>query len=287
MTAAIQALRKKMRIVSRQLMRSGVSGDYASAFRGLGMDFHQLREYVPGDDVRHIHWYSLLKTQKLMTKQFIAAHDRNILLLIDVSASTQYGSGEQLRKETMLLAAAGLATIAQAGNDSVSACLFSDTVESWIAPTKHSRFMTQLIASVEAVKAVRKVTDVAGVLKRILHRIPRNTIVCVLSDWIVDMEACRSLLSVVRRRHDLIAVRCIDPCEARMPFKGLITLQDPESGQSRLVDSRGLSYWLKERLALQKKQLRSLKIGCLDIVVGRSVCEPLMHFFYRRARGVE
>lgn len=280
---------KQMSIVSKRLMRSGLTGDYASAFKGAGMEFHQIREYVPGDDVRHIDWYSLVKTEKLMVKQFIQERDRQVILMIDISASAEYSSVKESRKEVMLSVLAGLATMAQASNDRIGVCLFSDHVEKWIAPTRGRALVHRLLEAVFTHTPISKKTDISQALRFLMQQKKQNAIVFILSDWIDDVRRFESLLRVAGKRHDLTALRFVDRCERMFPHTGYISLEDPESGQPLLIyagksNGTSLTSFLSSRLLEQRKLFEKSSIDVLDLEVGKPIVGPLLQFFHQRMR---
>lgn len=280
----VHALLRRMQIATKRLARSGTIGDYKSAFKGSGMEFHQLREYQPGDDVRHIDWYSAAKTEKLMVRQFVQEQDRTIFLLVDVSASMDYASGELARRDLVLEIAASLITLAHQNNDKIGLVLFSDKIERFIAPARGNMFA--ILETIQGHHANHAQTDIRSALMMIMRMTTRDAVVFVISDWIQDMNQVGKLLKVAAKRHDIIAVRLVDPCEKSLNVAGMFEVQDPESGEwctLRTNSGYTLNGLLASRLIEGRRLFEGSGIDLVDITVGEYFVPILCRFLHKRA----
>jgi uncharacterized protein (DUF58 family) len=278
---------KKIRIISKKLMNSHLSGDYISAFKGSGIEFHQLRDYVPGDDPRLIDWNSSLRSDKLMVKQFIEERDRTVIVMIDISASTFFSSNEELKRDLALNLAATLMHISCESNDRIGALLFSDIIEEWIPPKRGMTHLVSLLEKILTHKPQSTGSDLTKALRFTINLKQSNAIIFCISDWIVDVESSKTILSVMRRKHDFIAIRTLDNVECAFPDVGLIECRDPETGNVFLIDSRkskNISLNLKTRLIKQEHFFRKLNIDFLDVKSGEPFIPPLASFFHKRVR---
>ncbi len=281
----LRAQIKKIKIIAKRLVKTSFAGDYLSAFKGMGMEFHQLREYFPGDDVRQIAWNSYVKTQKLMVKQFIEERDRTVILAIDISASSFYSSKEELREETIAQLASVLAFVASENKDKVGALFFSDRIEKWIPPSRKQSNIGVIIENILTLRSSDRGTNINEALRFLVDMNMRNAIVFMLSDWIDSASSYSKLLKVTSCKHDLIAVRLLDDCEKSFSNVGLIDVCDPETGKMMTLNaSKSLDNYLGERVVKQKKMFDSCQIDLLDIKVGYPFINDLTKFFHRRIR---
>lgn len=287
MNQSIRNKIKKIKVHTKRIMQSTLSGDYISAFKGSGLEFDQIREYQVGDDIRSIDWNNSAKINKIMVKQFIEERERTIILVIDVSASNNYGSGAELRQETIAQLAATLAFIATENKDNVGALFFSDVIEQWIAPSKGNLHIGRIIETIFTIQPKNTGTNVAAALRFLASTKKRNAVVFMISDWIDPDSEYQNLLKIVRCKYDFVAMRISDPCEQQIPDIGLLDVQDPESGELVTLDTRGsnnLARTLRNRQAEQKRMFEKYKIDLLDLVVAEPLINPLIKFFHLRTR---
>lgn len=279
---------KKIKILTRRLMASALSGDYLSAFKGSGLEFHQIRDYVPGDDVRFIDWNSSAKMNKIMIKQFVEERERTILLVFDLSSSTFVSSKEELKHDAMANVAAMLAFIAHENKDKVGALFFSDVVEHWITPSKGNIHLANIMKHLFESKPERKGTNIAQALRFLISLKKRGAIVFFISDFIDASTESFDLLKIARREYDFIAVRVTDQTEHTLPDIGLLEVQDSETGMISTIDTRrgphGVSFFLTKRMAEQKRLFEKLRIDHIDIMTGRPFFNDIARFFKQRIR---
>ncbi len=283
---------KRIKFFTKRLMRSSLVGDYLSAFKGTGLEFDQIRDYQVGDDIRFIDWNSSAKMNKMMVKQLIEERDRTVILMIDVSASSNYSSQQELRKDMIAQVAASLAFIAGENKDRVGALFFSDRVEKWIAPSRGIVHVGKIIESVFSIQPQSSKTDIAEALRFLVGLKKRNAVVFMLSDWIDEVSNYDKILKVASCEHDFVGIRFLDDCEGYFPDTGLLEVQDPETLESFFIDSRqkkiqdklNLNYALQLRLKEQKKLFEKYRIDLLNLNVGRSFVNPMVNFFRQRIK---
>lgn len=288
-----QQLRSKIahiHFVVRRLMNTALSGDFSSAFKGGGLEFAQLRGYLPGDDIRSIDWNSSAKMNKLMIKEFVQEKERTILIALDISSSLLCSSQESLKKEYAHNVAAALAMIAQNSNDKVGLLLFSDKIEAYIPPRKgrgHSAHIVRQIFNAGDDRELKRETNMRVASEFLAGLRLQSAIVFMVSDWITVDEGYAQLLPVIGTRFETVAVRVTDPRELILPDVGVLPVIDPETGQSVVIDTRGragmqLNELLIKRQHEQKRLLRKHKIDVLDITVGHSFIDAMTSFFHYR-----
>ena len=281
---------KKITIHTKRIMHSPLAGDYLSAFKGSGLEFHQIRDYYHGDDIRAIDWNSSAKMNKIMIKQFVEERDRTIILAIDVSGSTAYSSQNELRQETIEQLAGTLAFIASENKDKVGALFFSDTVEQWIAPSKGNVHIGKIIETIFTIKPKNKTTNIAEALRFLINLKKRNAVVFMISDWIAPTDTFDKLLKVASCEYDFVGMRILDPREHEFPDIGFLDIRDSETGLLVTLDTRNkssdqsVSHFLKTRLTAQKRMFEKYRIDLLDLSVAQPFINPLIKFFHQRIR---
>ncbi len=287
LTEEIRKKIKKIQIHTKRIMQTTITGDYLSAFKGAGLEFDQIRDYMIGDDVRSIDWNSSAKMNKMMVKQFIQERDRTVILAIDLSASGLYSSQYELRRDLIAQVSAVLAYISAENKDKVGALFFTDRIEKWIAPSRGNIHNGKILETIFTIQPQGRGTDIAQALKFLITIKKRNAIVFMLSDWIDDLNLYSKLLKVTACEYDFIGIRITDPCEKHFPDIGLIEVQDPETGKNFVFDTRdkkALNIFLEMRLLEHKRIFDKYKIDLLDLSVGESFVNSLTNFFHMRIR---
>jgi uncharacterized protein (DUF58 family) len=252
------------------------------------MEFEDVREYVPGDEVRTIDWNVTARAGRPHVKSFREERELTVLLLVDVSSSEYFGSGEQRKSEIIAEFAALIALAAMRNDDKVGLALFSDRVERYLPPKKGRKHVLRVIRDLLAYEPEARGTDLSEALTFVGKVLRRRAVVFLLSDFIA--EGFERDLAAARSRHDLIAVRVSDPREAAFPDIGLVTLTDAETGERRIVDTASAGF--RERHAarmtgLWKRQddlFRSLKVDELSITTGKDYVAELSRFFRMREK---
>src|ERR1700677_2638727 len=241
--AATREILKKVRQVelrTRRLVTDALAGEYHSVFKGRGMDFDEVREYSPGDEVRLIDWNVTARTGTAFIKKLREERELTILLAVDVSASGKFGSQAQSKRELAAEVASVLAFSAIRNRDKVGLLLFSDEVEQFIPPTKGRQHVLRVIREILFCTPRRRGTDIATALDFISDVQTRRAVVFVISDFIESPEAFERLrlqLRLTNKRHDLVLLHLRDQHEEDLPAVGLLTREDAETGEVMQVDT--------------------------------------------------
>ncbi len=279
---------RRIEIKTSRLVNDVFSGEYHSIFRGRGMEFSEVREYMPGDDIRTIDWNVTARYNHPYVKIFREERELTVMLAVDLSASGDFGSGDRMRREIAAEIAAVLAFSATKNNDKVGLILFTDKTEKFIPPKKGRNHVLRLIREVLYFKPEGKKTDIAGTMDYLLRVIKKRSVMFLISDFL-DGDYQRSL-SLAAKRHDLIAVDIYDQLERRLPKTGVINLVDLESGKEMLVDfsdadtRRNLAVQSEKIKGERKTFFRRNKIDTIEISTDSDYTEPLYRFFERRAK---
>ncbi len=279
---------RRIQIVTSALVNDVFAGQYHSAFKGRGMEFEEVREYQPGDDVRTIDWNVTARTGRPFVKNYREERELTVMLAVDVSASQQFGTREQLKSELVAELGATLAFSAIRNNDKVGLVLFSDRIEQFVPPRKGVRHVLRVVRELLYNEPAGRRTDVGLALEYVSRVLARRAVVFLISDFQTPRFA--GPLQIVRHRHDLIPVLVRDEREYRMPPLRYVELLDAESGQRLLVDasSRGLrnrfAALAQTRRDALLTELRRRRLDLIEVATGESFIEPLRRFFQRRER---
>lgn len=285
-TSVFAAVRS-IEIRTRRLVEEVFSGEYHSVFKGRGVEFREVREYVPGDDVRAIDWNVTARRDDPHVKQFEEERELTVVLVADVSASENFGSGIRSKQDVAAELCAVLAFAAINNKDKVGLVLFSDHIERYIPPAKGRSHVLRLIRELLTFRPRGQGTDLEAPLQLLGRVLRRRATVFLVSDfWAAGFE---SSLRTVARRHDCIAVRLRDPRETDLPPVGLVRWRDAESGREILVDTSAAAVrrQLRERAQRLDQELsrtfQSAGVDVVDIDARSSYVEPLQRFFAVRA----
>ncbi|MFG0285602.1 MAG: DUF58 domain-containing protein [Phycisphaerales bacterium JB039] len=288
-TAAAPELRR-LKLRARRKVDSLFAGDYLSAYKGRGIEFAEVREYQPGDDVRAIDWNVTARTGRPFIKEFVEERELTVMLALDLSASGRFGSTDRLKTDLLREAAAVLATVATDNNDRVGLLTFTDRIERFIAPSKGTRHISALLDAAMDSQAAGRGTDLPLALRTLASTIRRRAVMFVISDFLLpSMRDVERPLGALGRRHDITAVRLTDPRERDLPPAGLLTVEDPESGLRLTVDasSRRLRRELREHFDRQGAEFGALcaRTGAqlIDLATDRPLIADLVRGL--RARG--
>ncbi|MCX7006864.1 MAG: DUF58 domain-containing protein, partial [Kiritimatiellaeota bacterium] len=227
---------RQIEIRTRHLVNDVFAGEYHSVFKGRGMEFQEVREYEPGDDIRAIDWNVTARMGHPFIKKFSEERELTVMLLVDISASNQFGSRAQLKKDLAAELAAVLAFAAIRNNDRVGLILFSDEVEHVLPPKKGLSHVLRVVRDVLDFKPKRRGTALAPALDFLNHITTRKTVTFLISDFLTQ-EDLKSALRVSAARHDLVAVVAADRGEHEWPAAGLVEWRDAETGRHQLVDT--------------------------------------------------
>jgi uncharacterized protein (DUF58 family) len=279
---------RRLQLKARRAVEDLLGGEYHSVFKGTGIAFEDVREYQPGDDIRTIDWNVTARMGHPFIKRFVEERELTVVLVVDCSASQQFGTRFQQKREVAAELAAVIAFSAISNNDKVGLLQLTDRVEKFVPPGKGIRHVLRLIRDILFFQPQRRGTclrEGLDYLNRVLHR---RTIVFLLSDFL-DRDFEKSLKRT-GRRHDLIAVRISDPREEELPPVGLLELEDAETGErvlldtgSRAVRTAHAAAALRRREAL-RQLTRSAGIDLVEVATDGSHLDALIRFFKLRER---
>lgn len=279
---------KRIHIRTRRLVDDVFAGEYHSIFKGRGIDFTEVREYSPGDDVRSIDWNVTARAGTPYVKQYVEERELTVMLLIDMSASGQFASGVRRKRETFIELAAVFALSALRNNDKVGLALFTDRVERFVAPQKGRNRIHRIIREMLHFRPQHRGTDVGAALTYLSKVIRRRTVSFLVSDF--ESPAFENPLRRACGRHDVIPVDVHDPHERRLPDVGLLALRDLESATPIVVDTRDprMRREFEDRMAAaaaaRRRLFASLGMDSIEIRTDEPFVRPLMRFFRRRER---
>jgi uncharacterized protein (DUF58 family) len=287
-TSALLKKVRKIEIKTKGLSNHIFAGEYHTAFKGKGMAFSEVREYQPGDDIRSIDWNVTARYNSPFVKVFEEEREMTVMLLIDVSASGNFGTQEQFKREIATELAAILAFSAINNNDKVGVIFFTDKVEQFIPPKKGKSHILRIIREVLAFEPTGKGTDIAGALEYFSAVIKKRSLCFILSDF-MSKEFDRPL-KIASKKHDLVALRIHDTREDTLPNVGLVPMQDAETERMLFVDTS--SKKVRDNFAKNRAQanetLRKLLpasgVDLIDITTGTDYVKPLINFFKTRGK---
>ena len=281
---------KRIEIKTRGLVNDLFGGEYHSIFKGRGMTFSEVREYDPGDDIRLIDWNVTARTGSPFVKVFEEERELTVFLLVDISASGEFGTGSQLKKDFSAEIASVLGFSAIKNNDKVGLILFSNSVEKYIMPKKGKSHVLRVIRELLYTNPLNSQTSISNALDYLLKVAKRKCVVFLISDFLDGSYF--SSLKVVNKKHDLIAVQIVDPAELEFPDLGLIKVADPETEEMFWIDtsSKKLMSQLKKEIAIKqatfRKQMRKSGIDLVSISTDQDFVDPLLSFFKSREKRI-
>ena len=279
---------RQIQIHTSKFVNDILAGEYESVFKGRGMEFDEVREYLPGDDVRTIDWNVTARMGHPYVKRFVEERELTVILCVDASSSGNFGTTDRLKKEVAAELCALLAFSAIKNNDKVGLIMFTDQVEKFVPPKKGSKHVLRVIRELLYFEPQAVRTDISKALEYLNKVTPRRAVVFLVSDFIAS--GYEHDLRLSNKRHDLVAVNIIDPRELELPNVGLIELEDAETGERILVDTRGRetrrSYTeLCQRELDSRRQLfRSSRVDSIEINTGKPYYSELIRFFRMRER---
>ncbi len=279
---------KHLHIKTNHLANEIFTGEYRSSFRGMGMEFEEVREYFPGDDVRSIDWNVTARTGKPHIKIFREERELNMMLLLDVSASAKFGSGERSKQEIFAEIAALLAFAAIKNNDKVGLMMFSDQVEYFIPPQKGKGHVFHVIKQILTYKPQHSKTDLNLALQTFTQWIKRRAICFVISDFLTDDFS--KALKIAGKKHDVICTHVLDPYERELVQLGLLPVQDLETGEMVLLNTESKkvrdSYQQTMEKNLQElyRMFRSSGVDLISILDHQNYLDTILKFFRYREK---
>lgn len=282
---------RRIQIRARRLVEEAFLGQYASVFRGQGMEFREVRQYVPGDDVRNIDWNVTARTGIPHVKVMSEERELTVMLALDLSGSGWFGSGSRTKNAVSAEICGALAFTAIRNNDRVGLMIFTDEVELYLRPDKGTKHVLRVIREALCFRPVRKRTCIETALRALNRLLPRRAVVFLVSDFLDS--GYERMLRVTARKHDLIAVTLTDPREMSLPDVGPLWLEDAETGRRVLVNtSSGRVRQEYEQAALRRMEtrdttLRDAGVDLVHVYTDRPWVPEIYHFFKLRERRLQ
>jgi uncharacterized protein (DUF58 family) len=279
---------REIQIYTARAVNASFAGQYESVFKGRGMQFDEVREYTPGDDIRTIDWNVTARTGRPFIKQFVEERELTVLFAVDLSASGEFGTVNKMKNELAAEFCAVLAFTAAKNNDKVGLLIFTDRIELYIPPKKGSRHVLRLIRELLYFKMPKRKTDIPLALDYIARVMRRRATVFVVSDFLET--GFKKSLGLLNKRHDVVAVPVRDRVEIAMPSVGLIEVQDAETGEIMVVDTSSRRFRKRygdsssRRFDELKTAFQSSNVDFIPIATDRPYMNDLIQFFHMRHR---
>jgi uncharacterized protein (DUF58 family) len=280
---------RRLELRTKRLVESSFAGQYQSVFKGQGMNFEEVRPYAPGDEIRSIDWNVSARTGDLHIKKFTEEREVTVMILLDVSASGNFGSVHESKREIAAEVAAVLAFSAIYNNDKVGLLLFSDQIELFIPPKKGRLHHLRLIREMFYFQSKSRKTNIHSALEYLNKVMHRRAIVFLISDFL-DEHDFSLPLNVASKRHDVIALPIIDPVEEALPNVGVITFEDPETGMQVEVDTASSKLREEYRVETRRRASELLhlcgarRIDMVPLRTDKDYLPMLRSFFSSRER---
>ncbi len=288
---------RQIQIRMHRLVNDVLAGAYRSTFRGSGVEFEEVRPYQPGDDVRSIDWNRTAKGDEAFVKTYVEERELTLQFLVDTSASMDFGSGDVTKREVAAQFCALLSYVALRNHDQVGLTLFDAETTLHLPPRKGSGAVARVVREVIAPRPPRGATNYRDVLEHEARHLRRRTLLFLLSDF-ASLEGAddpdtgwRQLLTGLATRHDLVAVRVIDPLEEELPPVGPIALRDAERGGWTEVDGRSAAVRREWAAAAAARRtafddlMRTSRVGTIELSTAEEIADPVIRFFRSRRRG--
>ena len=291
---------KKIRhieITTNRLVTDVFAGQYHSVFKGRGIEFDEVREYQIGDDIRSIDWNVTARTGRAHVKKYVEEREMTVMLLVDASASCRFASVQQLKSKLAAELAAILAFSAIRNNDKVGLIVFTDKIEKFIAPRRGKKNVLRLVREVLYFKPQNRATDISVALDYLNRVMTRKAVTFLISDFFNSTNdkgegqaRLKRAMTVANKRHDLVAVTLNDPRECDLTVPALLTVEDAETGQMRVVDSSDDCIRAAYRAQAQRKLVErnrffsSIGVDHVDIATDKPYVQELVKFFLRRRK---
>ncbi|MBT4375078.1 MAG: DUF58 domain-containing protein [Nitrospina sp.] len=279
---------RAIQIKTSHLVTELMAGEYVSAFKGRGMEFNAVREYTPGDDVRLIDWNVTARMDQPFIKEYIEERELNVMLMVDVSSSGEFGSNGKLKNEISAEVASILAFAAIRNNDKIGLIVFSNKIEHYIPPKKGKAHVWNIIRTILNYQPEGRLTDLNIPLEYLLKIQKRKCIAFLISDF--QATNYETNVKLARQKHDLVAISISDPRERDLPKVGLINLRDSETGETLLIDTDNremtklLTTYEQEKRNKFKKLFRSIGVDTIEIDTNGSLVEPIIRYFKIREK---
>jgi len=279
---------RAVQIKTSHMVTELMAGEYVSAFKGRGVEFNAVREYTPGDDVRLIDWNVTARMDQPFIKEYIEERELNVMLMVDVSSSGEFGSTGKFKNEISAEVASILAFSAIRNNDKIGLIVFSNKIEHYIPPKKGKAHVWNIIRTILNYQPEGRLTDLNIPLEYLLKIQKRKCIAFLISDF--QATNYETNVKLARQKHDLVAISISDPREKDLPEIGLINLRDSESGETLLIDTddremiKLLTSYERAKRGMFKKLFRSMGVDTIEIDTDGSLVEPIIRYFKIREK---
>ena len=280
---------RRIEIRSRRLVQDLFSGSYHAVFKGRGIEFSEVREYVPGDDIRSIDWNVTARMDHPFVKQFHEEREQTVVLVVDASASMRFGSTSRGVDRVAAETAAIIAFSAASNQDKVGLLLFGSRLERWVPPRKGRSHLLRIVREILFHPARSRGTSIGEAVERATRMLRRRSLIFLISDFLQD-DAYGDAVAIAARKHEVIPIVLIDPRSESLPAVGLVDVDDLETGERRLIDTdnRGV----RERWAAAATARRAAREGVfhragivgIEIDLAGDTVQPLVEEFRRRER---
>ena len=281
---------KRIEITARHLVTDTLAGEYHSVFKGMGMEFDEMRPYNPGDDVRRIDWNVTARMATPYIRKYQEERELTVFLAVDASGSSDFGTSGQFKRELAAELAAVLSFAATTNNDRVGLLIFTDKPELIVPPRKGKRHVLRMVRDLLVFSPEGRGTSIESALDTINRVVKRRSITFLISDFLADPESLRRPLAATNRRHDVIALDLHDPMEHQIPDVGLMALEDAETGELEWIDTSNQAWRQAFEARIldleqqKRRMLSSLAIDHIQISTDRDYVVELNEFFARRSR---
>jgi uncharacterized protein (DUF58 family) len=285
----IQKIRR-IHVTTSRLVTDFLSGSYESVFKGRGMEFDEVREYQPGDEIRSIDWNVTARMGRPFIKKFVEERQLTVMILLDASASSYFGTAKRLKSEVAAEISAVLAFAAVKHNDRVGLIIFTDKIEKFIPPRKGQQHVLRVIREALYFKPKGKGTNIEDALRYLDSVTTRRAVTFIISDFFA--KEFKKPLSVANKRHDCVAITITDPRETELPKTGIIELTDAETGAFFLVDTssakvrRTYSEKSARKIDERARMFGSIGVDHIDIRTDKPYIDELIKFFKMRRHRI-
>ncbi|MCP4873177.1 MAG: DUF58 domain-containing protein [Proteobacteria bacterium] len=281
---------RRIHISTKQQVSDLMAGEYSSVFKGRGMEFEEVREYVPGDDVRAIDWNVTARMEQPYVKEFREERELVVMILVDISASGDFGTTGKLKNELAAELAATLAFAATRNNDKVGLLLFTDRIERFIAPKKGRGHVWRVIREILDCERHGSGTDLAEALGFLNRVVRRKAVVFLISDFLDDEAEFEQPLRIANRKHDLVVFKIEDPRERSLPDVGFVAIEDAETGRPAWLDTSSKKVRTRYKSSTTARardlqvRLRKMDVDLVELSTNEGVAAPLVRYFRSRER---
>jgi len=287
-----EVLRKirRIEITTSKLVTDFLSGQYESVFKGRGIEFDEVREYQPGDEIRTIDWNVTARMGHPFVKKFVEERQLTVMILLDASSSSSFGTTKRYKKELAAEVSAVLAFAAIQNNDRVGLIIFTDRIEKFVPPRKGLHHVLRVVREALYFNPKGKGTDIASALRYLDSVVSRRAVTFIISDFFA--KDFKKPLSIANKRHDVVAITIADPRESELPNAGIVELVDAETGRSFTIDTSSekvRAEYLKKSSAMHKERSEifgSVGVDHIDISTDKSYIEAFIKFFKMRKRRI-